>query len=168
MTNKFVTKLRHNGLYIREWNFQCLIYKQNGVFLFCFPFPWRHSFTLVLYIGLLKTENNMYFFLLSRFTNLGISSVHIWQYTRGPFNCWEFRLLLKKQKQKNTADMLSSFYVKILSGELVLILIVVIWLHSSATFCNFLPPPPPFIMVLMVQTYSNSTIEWTFKQTDSL
>lgn len=53
-------------------------------------------------------------------------------------------------------DMLGDFNVKIFSEELILILITVIWLSSCAIFCNFFFL---FIILLMVQTYSNSTVE---------
>ena len=46
--------------------------------------------------------------------------------------------LLKNSGCYLKRDMLGDFYVTILSEELLLILIIVIWLSSCVIFCNFL------------------------------
>lgn len=129
----------------------CFTCKRNGELLFCFPFSWRHIFTLLLWIGLLTIEKKNVLFASSRFHKL-----RNFFYAHMAIHKRPLQLLENSGCYLKIVDMLGDFNVKIFSEELILILITVIWLSSCAIFCNFFFL---FIILLMVQTYSNSTVE---------
>lgn len=108
----------------------CLTYKQNDELFFCFPFSWRHSFTYFPHRFIENRKKK--FFASSKFHRLrNFFYAHMAIHKR-PLK-W-----LKNSGCYLKTDMLGDFYVTILSEELLLILIIVIWLSSCAILCNFL------------------------------
>lgn len=132
------------------------VYANKMVSYFLFPFSLEAFIHFSSLHRLIEKRKNIYILLLPSSKDSEISSMHIWQYTRDSCNCLRIQTDWHS-KHRHIGQFLCD---NIIWG--IVDINCSPMSKSCVIFCSF-----SFIMFLTVCIYSNSTVEWTFKQKNS-